>query len=166
MNTPIILPAGCRPTAEGVVYRYTAITALTGAVPIPATTAAIIAENAAMVNEIAGCFGVPISVQTVVGSMGLVGTANAVGRAVFVEGARAMGWFAGPFGVAGVSALGAATAGVQTFVLGFLAVAIAENGGQALPRPQARTVIEAARREYGQTAWDRSPEREREPIER
>ena len=166
MNTPTILPAGRRPTAEGVVYRYTAIAAVTGAVPIPATTAAIIAENAAMVNEIAGCFGVPISVQTVVGSMGLVGTANAIGRAIFVEGARAMGWFAGPLGVAGVSALGAATAGIQTFVLGFLAVAIAENGGLALPSRQARAVIEAARREYGQTDWERSPERERAPVQR
>ena len=166
MSTPIVSPAARRPTAEAVVYRYTAIATATGAVPIPATSAAIIAESVAMVNEIAGCFGVPISVQTVVGSMGLIGTVNAVGRGIFVEAARAMGWFAGPAGVAGVSVLGAATAGIQTFVLGFLAVAIAENGGQSLPPPQARTVIAAARREYDQADWDRSPEREKAPIKR
>lgn len=166
MNTPLVSPAACRRSAESVVHRYTAIAAVTGAVPVPATTAAIIAENAAMVNEIAGCFGVPISAHTVIGSLGLVGTVNAVGRAIFVEGARAMGWFGGPLGVAGVSALGATTAGIQTFVLGSLVVAIAENGGQALPRSEARTVIETARSEYAQTDWGRSRERQATQVAR
>ena len=134
-----------RERADALVLKFTGVAIMTGAVPVPATSFAIVAENAAMVSAIAAAMGVPISVETVAASLGTVGTINLVGRAVFVEAARAMGWFAGPLGVAGVSALGATTAGVQTWVLGRLAIAICENGGDPLPGPVANRVVREAK---------------------
>lgn len=148
-----------RRAATGVVYRYTLIAAATGAVPVPAASLAIVGENAAMVNEIAGCFGVPISVATVVGSMGLASSVNVIGRTVFVEGAKVMGWFAGPLGVGGIMALGASTAALQTMVVGYLAMAIAENGGRMLNGTERRQALASAREEFDRGAWR---ERERE----
>lgn len=142
-----------RDRARPVVYRWTALAAATGAIPVLATSAAIVAENAAMVNEVAGCFGVRISVETVVASMGMATSVNLIGRTVFVEAARAIGWFTGPLGVGGVIALGAATAALQTLTVGFLAIAIAENGGATLRRHQARVALDAAREEFERGAW-------------
>lgn len=147
MTTTALIQSSAHERARAVVLRYTGIAAATGAVPVPAASAAIVAENAAMINEVAGCFGVPISVSTVVSSLGMAGVVNVLGRALFVEAARLMGWFAGPLGVAGVSALGASTAALQTITLGFLAIAIAENGGAELERRNAQRAIAEARRE-------------------
>ena len=66
-----------------------------------------------------------------------------------------MGWFAGPLGVAGVSMLGAFTAGMQTWALGQLAIAICENGGQPLPPKQVSQVMNFARTEFRQDVWDK-----------
>jgi hypothetical protein len=59
-----------------------------------------------------------------------------------------MGWFAGPAGVAGVCALGATTAGLQTWIVGKLAIAISENGGDPIPPRDARPILDEARASF------------------
>lgn len=137
--------------ARRTLLKFVGAAAVIGAVPVPATSAAIIAHNAALVNLIAADLGVPITVQTVLASTPFVVQANVIGRAVFVEAARAGGWFAGPFGVAGVCALGASTSALQAWMVGELAIAIARNGGFALSVSEAQAAIRAARN--GFDAW-------------
>jgi hypothetical protein len=131
------------------VRRFTVLALATGAVPVPGASAAIVAENAALVNVVASEFGVDVSIGTVVAALGPAAAANAIGRTVFVEGARLLGWAGGPFGIAAVSALGAATAGLQTWVIGHLAVAMCQNGGIPLAVGEARRVIAEARAGFG-----------------
>jgi len=116
-----------------------------------------VAENAVMINAVASAMGVPVSLETVAGSLGGCAMANTVGRALFVEGARFLGWFAGPLGVAGICALGATTAALQTWVLGKLVIAICEHGGRQLARRQVEQVLEEAEQSF---------ERVRERVER
>lgn len=132
--------------AQNTVLYFTGVAAVTGAIPVPAASVAIVAENATMIATVGAELGARISLEAVVASLGVLGSVNMIGRAVFVEGARGMGWFAGPAGVAGVSALGATTAAVQTWCLGQLAIAIARNGGLALARGAARRVLNDAAR--------------------
>ena len=144
-----------RSQAELELLGFTIAAAATGAIPVPATSAAIVAENAVMMTRVASTVGVPVSVATVTSSLGFAGTANITGRLLFVEAARAVGWFAGPLGVAGVSALGAFTAGLQTWVLGQLVIAICESGGSTLPRQRVAQVMEEADAEYRSEVWER-----------
>jgi len=137
--TPYALAAASR-----TVTKFTLAAMATGAIPVPATSAAIVAENAAMMTVLASQLGVPVTVETVTRSLGMAMTVNLLGRAVFVEAARAIGWFGGPAGVAGVSALGATTAGIQTWVVGHLAIEIARNHGRALAPAIARTAVRNA----------------------
>lgn len=158
MTIKVSPPSTTDSRARRILARHIALTTATGGIPVPATSLAIVAENAAMIAEIAGCFGLPISLATVTASMGLTGVVNMIGRAVFVEAARAMGWFAGPLGVAGIVALGATTAGLQTCVLGFLAIAIGENHGQPLQAGDRRETIERATRWFRGGVWKRPDE--------
>jgi len=153
---PLAFPCQ-RERAEEILLAFVAAAAVTGAIPVPASSAAIVAQNAAMVNVVAAEMGVPVSLTTVAISLGPVGMINLIGRAVFVDAAKALGWFAGPFGVAGICLLGATTAGLQTWVLGQLVIAICEHGGMALPRQLAAEVMENAVHSY---------ERVREKVER
>ncbi len=146
-----------RDHAEEILVGFTVTAAATGAIPVPGASAAIIAENAVMVNAVASAMGVEVSLATVTASLGAVAGINVIGRTVFVEGARLLGWFAGPLGVAGVCALGATTAAIQTWVLGQLTIAICENGGRELPKQVAEQVAEDAKVSY---------ERVRERVER
>jgi uncharacterized protein (DUF697 family) len=134
-----------RSNAEKHVRNFTLAAMATGAIPVPATSLAIVAENVALLSAVAAEYGLQVSLGTIIASMGPATAANAVGRAVFVEAARVMGWFAGPFGVAGVSTLGAATASLQTWVFGQVAIAVCENGGIELAERVRRGVIESAR---------------------
>jgi hypothetical protein len=88
--------------------------AFTGAIPMPLVSLGIVAENAAMITVVASEMGVPVSVETVVTSIGVAGVVNAVGRAASVEAARRIGWAGNLGGIAAVCALGATTAAVQT----------------------------------------------------
>lgn len=142
-----------REQAERTVWQFTAAAMATGAIPVPAVSAAIIAENTAMVAVIGSDMGQRVTMAAVVSSFGIVGALNSIGRAVFVEAARAMGWFAGPAGVGGVMALGAATAGLQTWAIGHLAIAVAENGGLALPAAQGRAVVAEAKETFDADAF-------------
>ena len=143
-----IVPSDRRDRAESLVRKFTGVALTTGAVPVPAASAAVVAENAAMVNAVAAAMGVPVSVGTVVKSMGPVGCANVLGKAVFMEGARLLSWGAGPGGMAAVSALGATTAGLQTWVLGQLTIAICEHGGKRLPSELSAGVVDTAKRSF------------------
>ncbi len=134
--------------AKQTVNQFTVAACATGAIPVPAASVAIVAENAAMIGKVASDLGVDVSLADVVASMGTVAAVNAMGRAVFVEAARAIGWFAGPAGVAGVCALGATTAGLQTYVLGNLAIAIAQNDGRALSPEKAKRIQAQATRGF------------------
>lgn len=134
--------------ARARVRQFTVGAMVAGAIPVPAASIAIIAENAAMVNAVASAMGVPVSIGTVTASFGLVGGLNLIGRNLFVEGARALGWFGGPFGVVAVSGLGATTAGLQTWLLGELTIAICENGGAPLEKETAERVIGQARIDF------------------
>lgn len=140
MNTHELTSAAALATlreAQITVAHFTLLAMGTGAVPVPAASVAIVAENAAMLGVIAAQFGVPVTVRSVVSSLGLAGTLNQLGRAVFIEGARLLGWGAGPGGPIVVSALGASTAGIQTWIVGQLTIAIAQNNGVALPASHA-----------------------------
>lgn len=116
----------------------------TGAIPVPGASVAIVAENGAMIAAISSEMDVEITVGAVVEALGVAGAVNAIGRAVFVEAARAMGWFTGPFGVGGVMALGSVTAGLQTWVLGELAIALCARGGRPMPPEVTRKVLRDA----------------------
>ena len=133
---------------EKTVRRFTLAAMATGAIPVPAASAAIVAENAAMISVIASQLGVPVVVELVAKSLGVAGTLNMFGRAVFVEAARAIGWAAGPAGLAGVSALGAAMAGIQTWVVGQLAVEIAKNHGRSLTPAKVRRTLREAKSNF------------------
>jgi uncharacterized protein (DUF697 family) len=134
--------------AQQYVHRFTLAAMATGAIPVPGASLAIVAENAALVNAIAAAYGLDVSVATVVSSMGSAAAANAIGRAVFMEGARALGWFAGPLGVAGVSVLGSTTAGLQTWCLGQVAIAVCERGGGQLPKGDGRQLLDDAKQSF------------------
>jgi uncharacterized protein (DUF697 family) len=137
---------------DKLIWQYTAVAAATGAVPVPAVTAALVAENTAMIAAIAKATNQPVTPGGIIASLGTVGSMNMLGRAVFVEAARLLGWAAGPLGIAGVSAIGASTAALQTWLIGQLAVAVAENGGLALPGDSVQDILLGATQKFKQVA--------------
>ncbi len=135
--------------AKEVVAYYTLAATGTGAIPVPAASAAIIAENGLMIAHIASKLGQAIDIQTVITSLGISGSLNIVGRNLFVEGAKLLSWGAGSiWAIAALSALGATTAGVQTYILGMLSIEIGKNNGKALTQEKASLVIEKAKNNY------------------
>jgi uncharacterized protein (DUF697 family) len=135
--------------AESIVAWYTLAAATTGAIPVPAASAAIVAENGAMISHIASTMGIPISVGTVLESVGMMGVANMVGRQLFIEGAKLLSWGTGSvWALAGLSALGAGTAGLQTYIIGRLGIEIAKNGGQCLSSLKSAKVIADSKNTY------------------
>ncbi len=161
VHSPMASPTSASREAEArdLVAGFTVAAAAIGAIPVPGASVAIIAHNGAMIAAVASTLGVPVTLSQVVAGLGSVAAVNTLGRTVFVEGARLLGWFAGPLGVGGVMALGAATASVQSWSLGHFAIALCRNHGAPLPEVEARRVVEAARREYDLGAW-----RTAEPI--
>lgn len=133
--------------AEDIVIGFTIAGAATGAIPVPGASLGIVAENTAMVGAIGAVFGHEVRAADLLAALSALGGINTVGHTIFIEGARAMGWFAGPLGVWGVSALGATTAALQTWTLGKLAIAYFEHGGQ-LSQHQASQVVDDARSEF------------------
>lgn len=152
---PTALPTVASREAEArqLVAGFTVAAAAIGAIPVPGASVAIVAHNSAMIAAIASTMGVPVTLSQVVTGLGSVAAVNTLGRTVFVEGARLLGWFAGPLGVGGVMVLGAATASLQSWSLGHFAIALCRNHGAPLPEVEARRVVEAARREYDVGAW-------------
>lgn len=135
--------------AQKIVHKFTLIAAGTGAVPVPSASIAVIAENAAMIALVARSMGVAISAASVVQTYGALGALNALGRNVFIEGARVLAWGTGSvWAAAALSTLGATTAGLQTYILGSLAIAIGQNGGTALCNDLSLQIIEQCKKMY------------------
>lgn len=135
--------------ARRVVAGYCVAAAATGAIPIPAASAAIVGETAAMLAHLSGVLGAPITWSTVLESMGFAATLNVLGRQVFIEGAKLLGWgAAGPLAAVALSGLGATTAGVQTYIIGLLAIEIGKNDGRAITAVAAHKVIEEGKSSY------------------
>lgn len=135
--------------AVAVLTKYVLAAVATGAIPAPATSIALVAENTAMVAHIGSVYGCEISVATLVSSFGLLGSANLFGRAVFVEVARWAGWGAAFVGApAVVSIAGAATAGLQTYLIGLLAIEMAKQGGAKLSAAEVGAVLGLGRQNF------------------
>jgi hypothetical protein len=128
--------------SKAILTKYVMAATATGAIPVPAVSAALVAENALMINHIASNYGCEISLATVVSAIGLLGTANMIGRQVFIEVARALSWGAAFTGAPVlVSAIGAGTAGLQTYLIGLLAIEMAKGGGQKLSRSDVTDIF-------------------------
>ncbi len=102
-----------------------------------------------MISHVASALGIPISIGTVLESIGTMGVANMVGRQLFIEGAKLLSWGTGSVGaLAGLSALGAGTAGLQTYIVGRLAIEIAKNSGGSLTVLKSAEVIAECKNTY------------------
>lgn len=135
--------------AKEVLAYYTLLAAGTGAVPVPAASGAIVAQNGIMFAHLASALGATISIGSVLESIGIAGSLNIAGRTVFIEAAKLLSWGTGSlWALAALSAFGATTAGIQTYVLGRIAIEIGKNGGQALAPSATAKVIEQAKKTY------------------
>ena len=136
-------------TAERVVAYYTLAASGTGAIPVPAASIAVVSENGVMIAHIASALGYPIDIRAIVLSLGIAGTLNIVGRNVFIEGAKLLSWGTGSvWALVALCALGATTAGVQTYIIGRLAIEIGKNSGKTLESKRASQVIDDAKSGY------------------
>ena len=147
------IPAPRIEEARALVRGFTLLAAATGAVPSPGASGALILENAAMFAAVGGTLGVPVTVESVLTSVGLFGSLNMAGRQLFVEGAKLLGWATGPLGLPALCAWGAATAAGQTWALGQLAIAIARNGGGPLSPSATRKVLDEGLAEFSSDRW-------------
>jgi len=149
-------------TALDTVGYYTVAASVTGAIPVPASSAAIIAENTAMVAHISSIYNQNISMEQILKCFGVMGTVNFVGRQVFIEGARLLSWGTGQWWAQPLlSGLGATTAGVQTYIIGRLAMVIGQNDGISISLDEAEKTIRDATAGYGSfiDQWkDESPQ--------
>ena len=133
-----------RARARNIIIAYTAAAMVKGAIPVPASSALIVANNAALFHHIQSIFGVPFNFSAVASSIPTAALMNVAARTVFVEGARALSWGTGmPWGSVIVSGLGATTAGAQTATVGLIAMAIAENGGRPLSQAEQGTTLQS-----------------------
>lgn len=142
MNSNIVAESDRNEEARNIVGWYTLAASATGAVPVPASSAAIVANNGFMIAHISSIYATTISWDNVLASLGIAGTLNIAGRAVFIEAAKALAWGTGSFwALAGLSAAGAATAGLQTYIVGLIAIEIAKKSGVALSTVEADALI-------------------------
>ena len=102
-----------------------------------------------MISHVASAMGTPISVLTVVESIGFAGSLNIVGRNLFIGGAKLLSWGTGSvWALALLSTLGAATAGLQTYIIGRIAIEICKHGGSILPDSIMVQLIADCKRTY------------------
>lgn len=135
--------------SNAILKKYVIAAGATGAVPVPAVSAALVAENALMVTHIAAVYHRKVDLGMVAKSMGILGAANMFGRSVFIEGARALSWGAAFTGAPlFVSALGASTAALQTYLIGLIAIALAKYDGQQLPRSVVKEIVRNGKQEF------------------
>jgi uncharacterized protein (DUF697 family) len=135
--------------AKKIVANYTLLAAGSGAVPVPAASMVIVAQNGIMLAHIASAFGMKITVSSISESIGTAGSLNLIGRTVFMEGARLLAWGTGSIWAASaLSVLGASTAGLQTFIVGRIAIEIAKKGGQPLTKSVAKKIIDECKSTY------------------
>lgn len=135
--------------AKEVVAYYTLAATATGAIPVPAASVAIAAQNGVMIAHVASAVGVEITVANIIESMGLAATLNVVGRNLFIEGAKLLSWgTASIWAAVALSALGATTAGVQTYIIGRIAIEIGKNGGKPLAASYTSKIIDDCKETY------------------
>ena len=151
--------------AKEIVAYYTLAASATGAVPVPASSAAIVAQNGVMLTHIASALGVEITVSDILSSIGIAGSANIVGKNLFIEGAKALSWGTGSvWAAAALSALGATTAGVQTYIIGCITIEIAKNEGKALTKNNAQILIENSKSSYDSFIAEWSKKKINKPV--
>jgi hypothetical protein len=133
MNTPAF-NSELEDRMNRIIGWYTVAASAKGAIPLPAASAAIVANNSLMVTHLSAASGQDVSLRDVLRAVGIVGTLNLVGKALFIEIAKTLGWGTGfPFATVLLCGTGATTAGLQTYAIGQLSLAIIRNGGQPLP---------------------------------
>jgi uncharacterized protein (DUF697 family) len=151
--------------AKKVIAYYTMTSAATGSVPVPAASAAIVAENGLMIAYIASKLGQSIDTATVISSIGIAGTLNAVGKTLFIEGAKLLSWGTGNIWALGaLSAFGACTAGVQTYMIGMLAIEIGKNKGHQLNSEKANKVKKHAKNTYDSFTREWKQKKTEKPV--
>ncbi len=116
---------------------------------MPASSVAIVGNNTYMVAHVSSAMGQTVRWQDVGASLGIMAGVNMIGRTVFIEGAKVLSWGTGSvWALAGLSALGAGTAGLQTYLVGTITIEMCLNGGVALERAHAQKAISNARSNY------------------
>ena len=137
--------------AQSIVKKYTILAAGTGAIPLPAASGALVGETGAMLAHLRSVFGCPIEWETVAEAIGFAGGLNMIGKTLFIEVAKSLSWGTGsPWAALALSGFGATTAGVQTYIIGQLAIEIGKNDGQAITKRKANKVIKDSTLYYEQ----------------
>lgn len=137
--------------AERIVVKYTILAAGTGAIPLPAASGALVGETGAMLAHLRSIFDCPIEWATVAEAIGVAGGLNILGKQLFVEFAKSLSWGTGnPWVAVLISGFGATTAGIQTYIIGQLAIEIGKNNGRAITKSTANKVIKDAKKYYEQ----------------
>lgn len=138
--------------AEEIVRNYTLLAMATGAIPLPATSVAIVGESAAMISHVGAIYGAgALTPGSVISALGVAGAINLGGRAMFIELARWVASFTAQFALPAVMAVGSVTAGIQTWILGNIAIAIAE-GNRELSEAEAKQRVKEAKDTFGEVA--------------
>ncbi len=131
--------------AKDTVARFTLAAAVRGAIPLPGSALATLAEATALVAAIGSIYGHPVNAKLLTSELaGSVGSYT-VSRVILLEGARLVSWLAGPLGVTASSALCATSLAAQTWELGMLAIAYFERGGVLPSDEEARRIAAAAK---------------------
>jgi hypothetical protein len=137
--------------ARDLVAYYTLVASGTGMAPYPAASAALVAENGMLLVHIGSVFGTQVTKEYVGEAFGMAGAINVAGRSVFVEIGKAVAWGTGQWWtLPALMAAGATTAGVQTYMVGLIAIEIARNGGETPPPDKVREMIATARETYSE----------------
>jgi len=135
-----------RERAEALLLRWTRDATLRGAIMLPVyASIGFVTEHKGMIGAIGSAMGVDVRPESVAASLTRGGGLDRGATTRFVQGARLMCSVPGPLRILGGSLLGARTAGLRTWSLGRLAIAIAEHGGQPLDEKMARAVLTDAR---------------------
>lgn len=135
--------------AQDILIGYTVGAAITGAVVVPASSTAIVAENGIMISHIASVLEEDITLQKVISSISVAGILNIVGRQIFIEIAKLLSWGTGSWwALPMLVCAGATTAGIQTYIIGRIAIEIGKNSGKNLDPDKARETIKQATKEF------------------
>ena len=141
-----------REEAERIVTEFAAAVMVTTHRPIPLSSLIRAAVVKRMLADVSEAMGAPVSLLTVARSVGLIGTLKTASRVALFEALRPA--FGCPSAVQNMvevagTALGVSrAAGRQAWILGHVAIAVAENGGAVLTRDQTVEVMRDARSSF------------------
>ena len=134
--------------AQSILAQYTFAAAATGALPLPAASAAIIGENAIIIAHIANAMGQKVGIAEIAASIGAMGMVNQVDKSRFMEVGKLLSWGTGGWTMPLLIGAGATTAGLQTYFIGRLAIEICKNGGTPLDHESVEAIRQSARESY------------------